>query len=427
MLTSSGSSCIARRIRMLATVAALTPMIGVAVTAQSPSLPPIHDISAPVARSADSIGATGMLIALSDGRVVINDTKRKEVKILDASLAHPLVIVGAAGATKVAYGTRGGTLLRYLGDTILFADPVSQTFHLFSPAGTFVRDVAFPSGDPPLVGNGQPLGARLDALGNLVYWTKSGGMCGDAGTQDSNAVFRVQLGASDPETVGFVRHDVCPRAIRSDSTDPETGRPATTQVIPIIQHHDFWALLPDGTIAIARDPASVIDWIGPDGTRSSSSAVRPPYAMSAADKAAFVDSMSAFYTVHPIAESYLNAQGTWANRTLIPQIIDPGAASDSTAAFTGPVRVDAANNLWVIETGPPSFVAPVTMAPVGSPITPANTPRGPFVYDVINRQGVIVDRVRVPGTVNLIGFGPGVAYVTARDGDNLQLMLVQIR
>ena len=77
--------------------------------------------------------------------------------------------------------------------------------------------------------------------------------------------------------------------------------------------------------------------------------------------------------------------------------------------FAGAARADMDGNLW-IRTIP-------TKAISGGP-----------VYDVINRQGGLVDRVQVPSGRTIIGFGPGGdVYLAARNDDRTVLERAKIK
>ena len=49
------------------------------------------------------------------------------------------------------------------------------------------------------------------------------------------------------------------------------------------------------------------------------------------------------------------------------------------------------------------------------------------VYDVVNRQGVLIDRVAFPFGRVIAGFGAGVVYLGVRDDKGARLELARIR
>ena len=77
--------------------------------------------------------------------------------------------------------------------------------------------------------------------------------------------------------------------------------------------------------------------------------------------------------------------------------------------FANSVRADAEGNLWV-RTIPTKLIA-------GGP-----------VYDVINREGKLVDRVQVPANRTIAGFGPdGSVYLVSRDGSTMTFERARVR
>src|SRR5262249_57185609 len=68
---------------------------------------------------------------------------------------------------------------------------------------------------------------------------------------------------------------------------------------------------------------------------------------------------------------------------------------DYRPAFTrGSTRADADGNLWIRTT---------TLV------------KGQPVYDIVNKQGTIVDRVQIPPFRTIAGFGPGMVYMAVKD------------
>lgn len=75
----------------------------------------------------------------------------------------------------------------------------------------------------------------------------------------------------------------------------------------------------------------------------------------------------------------------------------------------GSVRADADGNLWVR----------------GIPMRP--NPGGP-IYDIIDKTGVMVDRIQLPSGYTLAGFGPDkIVYLSSRDATGLHLSRVRLK
>ena len=75
----------------------------------------------------------------------------------------------------------------------------------------------------------------------------------------------------------------------------------------------------------------------------------------------------------------------------------------------GAVRPDADGNLWI------------------RTIQPKPIPGGP-VYDIVSRQGELVDRLQLPQGYQPVGFGKGkVVYLQMRDASGTHLARVRLR
>ena len=95
----------------------------------------------------------------------------------------------------------------------------------------------------------------------------------------------------------------------------------------------------------------------------------------------------------------------------MPQVdfIDPKDLPDyKPPFFANSTRADAEGNVW-IRTIPTRAI-----------------PGGP-VYDVINRQGELVERVQVPEGRTILGFGPGIVYLLSRNGTVVSLERARMR
>jgi hypothetical protein len=76
---------------------------------------------------------------------------------------------------------------------------------------------------------------------------------------------------------------------------------------------------------------------------------------------------------------------------------------------SGSVRADADANLWIRTT-------------------PAKPTLGGPVYDIVSREGRLVDRLQLPPGYALAGFGKGkVVYLSMRDANGVHLARVRLR
>jgi hypothetical protein len=92
-------------------------------------------------------------------------------------------------------------------------------------------------------------------------------------------------------------------------------------------------------------------------------------------------------------------------------VIEPSELPDYRPPLVtnGAVRADEDGNLWIRTN-------PVRRVPGGA------------VYDIVNRQGELVDRLQLPQGYNLIGFGKGkVVYRGMRDSAGIHLARVRLK
>jgi hypothetical protein len=411
-------------------------------------LPPIRQLGAVVGRSSEPLTSVAGVRATAGG-VLVNDLASRRVLLFDSSLTTVVVVADSTSATANAYSGRFGGLIPYRGDSTLFVDANSMSMLVIDPAGKVARVMSVPRSEDAAAFAGGPLGsAGYDPAGRLVY--RSGGLRftrsaaahgGGTGAlqlpqlPDSAAITRIHLETRTVDTVAFIK---IPKVNMQMNRADDGTITMTSEVnpLPIV---DDWAVLPDGSIAIVRGHDYHVDWIAPDGARRSTPKIPFEWQrLTDEDKAAFIDSVKA-------ARERLQASG--GDRAgSVPGMLGAGAPSGaqtmivmrdgaggggggagsapgnvSTRApqvsfvspdqlpdykppfFAGAVRADSEGHLW-IRTIP-------TRAIAGGP-----------VYDVVNRQGELVERVQLPQGRSVAGFGAGgVVYLVSRDGDKTVL------
>jgi hypothetical protein len=267
---------------------------------------------------------------------------------------------------------------------------------------------------------------------------------------DSAAIFRVDLATRKMDTVAYIKT----QKIKMNTSQDANGRIMMTSEINPLPIVDEWAALPDGSVALVRGRDYHIDWVAPDGSRSSSPKIPFEWQrLSDEDKVAFIDSVKAArermganapVVATPGGGGATNAQqgpppgagGGGEQRVMIfggppggdggrgrgnaagapvnftPQMnfVAPSELPDYKPVFlNGFVRADLDGNVW-IRTIPTKAIA-------GGP-----------VYDVVNRKGELVDRVQIPVNRSITAFGPGgVVYLTNRDGNTTKLEKATLR
>jgi hypothetical protein len=420
---------------------------------QTQQPPPIRPLGPVVAKSSEPFANFVAIRGLSDGRVLVNDVSKRRVLLLDSTLASFTVVADSTAATANAYSGRFGSLIAYRGDSTLFVDAQSLSMLVIDPAGKIGRVMSVPRAED--VGSlAGPVGGAVgfDRSGRLVYRAFpriERRMAGPEGAPtppeipDTAPVVRIDLATRQLDTVGFIK---TPRPNMQMTRDAD-GRMQFTMTVNPLPVVDEWAVLSDGSIAFVRGRDYHVDWLNPDGTRSSSP--KMPFEwqrLTDDDKIAFIDSVKA-------ARERMGAAGAMqfvmgggpppggsaapppgAGERVAVTITQGGGAAGGTPTrsqqvntprlnfispselpdykppfFAGSVRADAEGNLW-IRTIPTKAIA-------GGP-----------VYDVVNRQGGLVDRVQVASGRTIIGFAPGgVVYLANRDGGTTYLEKARVR
>ncbi len=107
---------------------------------------PIRALDAPQTTSAITFGGISSVRALADGRVLVNDATKRQIVMLDRTLANPVTLIDSSSGKTNSYGATGTALLSYLGDSSLFIDQASQAFVVLDPAGKIGRITPIPGG-----------------------------------------------------------------------------------------------------------------------------------------------------------------------------------------------------------------------------------------------------------------------------------------
>jgi len=382
----------------------------------------------------------GRLIGIREirGKVLVNDGGRKQIRLFDTTLASSTLVSDSIPGTSIYYGPYGMHLIPYLGDSSLFEDFPSGTILVLNAEGGVARSMA-PPPDPnatgSLIGNyGHP---GIDAKGRLIYMSQPGTMIMNA--------FNPLTGKSDskvtppPDSASIVRGDFDLRRVdtlakvqrswlggRLTFEQPVPDKPAimkiTTNPLP---EPDEWAVLSDGTVGLVRGHDYHIDWIMPDGTRSSTGKLPFDWRkLTDEDKKRIIDSTrDAQNMVANNVRALLAASSDEYQKKLAAS--DPGGGRGQRGGG-GSGRPQPPRLLEVAPpTELPDFYPPIrlgaTMADADGnmwilPATSAQTKHGELVYDVVSPKLGLYKRVRVPLGRSIAGFAKGgVVYLQSGD------------
>jgi hypothetical protein len=151
-------------------LAALGMTVASVATAQKP--PAIRALGPIVQVSSTPLKSVAAAIPLRDGRVYVNDITSRRVLLFDSSLATATVVADTTDATANAYGQRGGTLIRFRGDSVLYLDATSLSMLVLGPQGTIARVMAIPRPEDAQFMIGGLFGTpAFDPSGRLAYYS----------------------------------------------------------------------------------------------------------------------------------------------------------------------------------------------------------------------------------------------------------------
>ncbi len=418
--------------------------------------PPIRQLGAVVAKSTEPLAGVTGIRQLPGGGVLVNDPQKRRVLLFDPSLGTFTVVADSTSATANAYSGRIGGLIAYKGDSTIFVDPQSLSMLVLDGSGKVARVMSVPrSQDAMMLAVG---GAAFDGAGRLVYRAPPNfrppplgpnGPITAPDIPDSAAVVRIDLTTRKLDTVAFIK---TPKIKMDVSRDDNGGFRMTTQAnpLPVI---DDWAVLSDGSVAFVRGKDYHVDFVNPDGTKTS--AAKVPFEwqrLTDDDKVAFLDSLKAARARLGANAPTIGFGGGGAGGGAPQMVIiggpgggagERGGAGGAGTPPRGDIRVTgpggAGGNVQfnfvpaneLPDYKPPFFVGNLRADTEGNlwirTIPTKAIPGGP-VYDVINRKGELVDRVQIPQNRTIVGFGPeGTVYLAARNDTTVYLEKAKLR
>lgn len=380
--------------RLLVTSALLWSAFSVTADAQSTiPLRQLKDI-----RTSDSTVLMGVaaLRQLPGGRVLVNDPTKRQLILFDSTLKHPRIIADTSTNTPNTYGLTPSTggMIPYVADSTLFIDSQSLAFLVIDPKGDITRIMAPVRASDLRIISAAPFGmSGFDAKGRLIYRSERrpsnyqmfSELTPGQSTQilpDSAPIMRMDLDRRSVDTIAFLKIPVTKRM-----TIMTTNSMSMHNVVNPLPSGDEWTMMPDGTIAIVRAQDYHIDWIGADGKISPSP--KMPFdwkRISPEDKQQIIDSVKKA-EADRIAKLPPPLPGSFTVARPIAVVDAKDLPDFYPPVRQGQVRADLDGKVWIL------------------PSTAITAPNGGLVYDVVNREGAIVERVQLPKGRTLVGFG----------------------
>lgn len=466
---------------MITRASALLLLVGTTAVAQTSTTPKIavRQLPAPTATSTDSIGSVAAVRQLPNGNVLLNDQARRRVVLLDAEMKVIGLVADSTSTTNNAYGVRPGGMLAYRGDSTLFIDPAGLSMLVLDPAGKIIRTMAAPrANDVNFLIGGAAGNPGFDADGRLVYRTVDFGFGRGRGFNaqpgqpfvpptppDSASLVRFDLATRKLDTVGFYKIPKSNIAMTQDANG-RMNVSITMNPLPVV---DDWAVMSDGTVAIVRGRDYHVDFIDKGGVKRSAEKI--PYEwqrMTDDDKSRFLDSSK---VAIERTRALIAAGGPGAATAMqqgmeamgmggggAPMMITmggPGGPGGFGGGAAPPQRGGdgaprAAEGARAPGAGggagfqvPPINMVPASELPDYKPVfgngsvradmdgrlwvrtIPTKPTPGGAIYDVIDRDGKLVDRVQVPAGTTIAGFGKGgIVYLGVRNASGIHVQRI---
>lgn len=390
-------------------------------------------------KATSTFGSVFGVRELPNGDVLVNDGAARQLFKLDNTLARVSILLDSATDGRAnSYGPVAAPLIAYLGDSSLFVDGGSRSLLVIDPTGRVVRTIAAPTrGDFNYIAGTK---TYADTRGNLLYAVtpinqKSNPRSADCPQSlttsafDSAAIVRANFDTRAVDTIARVKQPS--RSHMTMCFRPATRTTAVFELDPI-ESVDDWAVLPNGTVALLRGHDYHTDWV--TDSAPARSAPRMPGTvtrLTSADKQAAADALQAeIHQAFGASESADNPASMARLRALLLRY-SPGMAP---FAFLPPATTFSATN--------PEQMAPSISARAASPdtfddylppfrtgaikadndgrvwILPSVSPgrtSAKLVYDVVDANGTLFERVEMPDGRSIAGFGKaGTVYLMSR-------------
>lgn len=384
---------------------------------------PIVGVTPASAKTTTTLGAPLGVRELSDGRVLVNDPGRRQIKIFDAKLATATIAQDSVEGRSNSYGPRAATIVPFLGDSTLFTEIVTRDVLVLDPGGQVARAIATPTytGESPFP---VPF-ARPQAVDHKGRLLGSGGTRVRNGVvADSTVILRADLESRQVDVVGALHHE----SSRLRNDPPEDGKRVVTSIIQPVPTQDAWSVLSDGTIAFVRGQDYHVDWILPDGSKSTTTKLPFDWKrLTDADKQKLVDSARVVWdSLMAIRNARVNTNPV--GRGDAPDGPQPGRGRSSGGAAAPGQQGSIQRMEFVPLSEIPDYYPPIRQTSAMSDLdgnlwilttTSAQSQRGELVYDVVNPKQGLFRRVRMPLGRSVAGFGKGgVVYLQSGDRTN---------
>jgi len=326
------------------------------------------------------------LVELRNGDIVVHDSREKRLAVASFATQEQRES-SREGSGPTEFRSVIG-MWRMPGDSVQILDLMQGRLLILSPDGRARRTAPLPTAGDPMAMMRAPMTRTLDAAGR---WYGEGR---DMKIENG----RLSMG----DSVVIVRTD--PRTLKADTLAkmvnivraPEISPQVMRMQVPGYPKMDIWGVFPDGRVIVMRADGYVPEIIGVDGRHRRTAALPyPRLPVTDADKKAMMDSVR-----RALDEGLRQAAGSIPAGTQMPrfELTEPQPWQTEKPPFTGDrILVDPRGRAWV----------PVVDRTQGQR------------YDLVDSEGRVVDAVKLPLRVHILGFGANSVYTALRDEDDL--------
>lgn len=326
------------------------------------------------------------IVELRNGELVVHDSREKRLAVASFATQEQRES-SREGSGPTEFKSVIG-MWRMPGDSVQILDLMQGRMLILDPSGRARRTAPLPGAGDPMAMMRAPMTRTLDAAGR--WYGEGRDMKFEGG--------RLSMG----DSVVIVRTD--PRTLRADTLAkmvnivraPQISPQVMRMQVPGYPKMDIWGVFPDGRVIVMRGEGYVPEIIGADGRRRRTAALPyPRMPVTAADKRAMMDSVQ-----RALDEGLRQAAGNIPAGTQMPrfELVEPEPWQSEKPPFTGDrLLIDPKGRAWV----------PVVDR------TPGQR------YDLVDSNGAVVDAVKIPNRVHVLGFGANSVYTALRDEDDL--------
>ena len=229
---------------------------------------PTRTLSKPDVTSVQRFGAIESVHALSDGTVLVNDTRSRQLILFDSALQSSTIALDSATTAAVHYADHGTPLISYRADSTIILDATSSFYVVVDPKGNVVRRFSMSKPEQAPMAIQQPRG--FDASGNAI--TNAVGAFrpprhGQTNASGVTEIVRVNFSTRQYEPLGNVQ--TVPLMQMNTESDNNGKMRATATFNPLVINDD-WAVLSDGTVSFVRGHDYKVEFVSPNGRKFSS-------------------------------------------------------------------------------------------------------------------------------------------------------------